>query len=209
MRTVEDDLWIYFGYPNEFWRNKCTVCREKVGTLKVPVPECIDCWKVEIWSQSPWFVEDMVSAGYGSGDGGADSYGTNHNGRLPQPGGGSCIDGHLGESWHPGSLSGGQDRLYWLAFELAARYGSAFVAKVSKHPLQVVRTGEPLAQYPCSPTDNLLMIYATSVKEREQIRQAVCHALGLDASAAADIPVRRGCWLYDPILGPWQSWEKR
>ena len=66
MRTVEDDLWIYFGYPNEFWRNKCTVCREKVGTLKVPVPECIDCWKVEIWSQSPWFVEEMVSAGYGS-----------------------------------------------------------------------------------------------------------------------------------------------
>lgn len=171
MRTLEDDLWIYFGYPNEYWRKKCAACREKVLKLKTPVPECIDCWKVEIWSQSSWFQ----GAETGVHSGGAD----------------------------------GLTHLYLLAFELAARYGVSFVAKISKYPIQVVRTGEPPGQYPDVKTDCLLMIYATSVQEREHIRQDICRVLGLDPAAAINIPVRRGCWLYDPILGPWQTWELR
>lgn len=165
MRTLEDDLWLYFGYPNEHWRNRCAVCRGKVGELRSPVPECIDCWKVEVWSRSPWLVE--------------------------------CV----------GEAEDAPDRLTRLAFELATRFGGGFVAKMSKYPIQVVRTGEPSDQYPQSETDNLLMIYATSVGERDKIRRAVCEVLGLDLSTAENIPVRRGCWLYDPILGPWQTWK--
>ncbi len=141
MRTLEDDLWIYFGHPNEYWRNKCSRCREKVRRLKVPVLECLACWKVEIWSGSPWFLEAMGQPAH---------------------------EMHQAD----GLQSCGLERLCSLAFKLALQGGADFIAKISKHPIQVVRTGEPSSQ-----------------------------------EASGNIPVRRGCWLYDPILGPWQAWE--
>ncbi|MGI6621018.1 MAG: hypothetical protein ACOX35_06200 [Bacillota bacterium] len=205
MRTLEDELWVYFGCPNRYWRDKCAACREKVGRFKGPVAECIDCWKVEIWGQSPWLLDAM-----GSHD---SPRGSAHHGRcknhrhLPQRAGSACIEELLGESLYPEGMPVGLGVLHRLALQLALRQGYAFVAKLSKHPLHVVRTGEPLTQYPEQETDNLLMIYASSVPERDEIRQAVCHILGLELRRAADIPVRRGCWVYDPILGPWQTWK--
>lgn len=176
MRTLEDDLWIYFGHPNEYWRNKCSRCREKVRRLKVPVLECLACWKVEIWSGSPWFLEAMGQPAH---------------------------EMHQAD----GLQSCGLERLCSLAFKLALQGGADLIAKISKHPIQVVRTGEPSSQYPEAKTDHLLMIYASSVEERESIRLKICSVLGFASEASGNIPVRRGCWLYDPILGPWQAWE--
>ncbi len=206
MRTLEDDLWVYFGHPNEYWRNKCFACREKALELKIPVPECINCWKIEVWSQSPWFLDANTSPGIT-----CDPYDAYHYEPLFRP---HISRPHTGllTARNPvcpgGRLTNGLDRMYLLAFKLAARTGAGFVAKISKHPLQVVSTGEPLSQYPDAGVDFLLMIYASLIKERDEIRQAICTVLGIDVLAAGTIPVRRGCWLYDHILGPWQDWHE-
>ena len=99
--------------------------------------------------------------------------GSAHHGRcknhrhLPQRAGSACIEELLGESLYPEGMPVGLGVLHRLALQLALRQGYAFVAKLSKHPLHVVRTGEPLTQYPEQETDNLLMIYASSVPERD------------------------------------------
>lgn len=168
MRTLEDAVWTYFGYPNEHWTDKCSNCRKKVIEEKLPaslVPECINCWKIEIWSQSPWLMQFGLS------------------------------------STDPGFLFGLACKL-----ALALDTGGSFVAKLSKYPIQVVRSGEPLNQYPKAATDRLLMVYASSISERDELLQAICRALGISHLLGPNIPVRRGCWLYDGFLGPWQEW---
>jgi hypothetical protein len=80
------------------------------------------------------------------------------------------------------------------------------IAKASRAPIQVVRTGMPETGYPDSAVDDLLVLYAQSIRERESLRGLVQVSLGLSAEAANLIPVRRGCWRFDAVLGPWQSW---
>ena len=187
MKTIEDDVWVYYGYPNEYWRQKCKTCRHKVLDSKRPQPECINCWKVEIWSESPWLLEAEAST---------------------QPFG----DGAF--AFICGFLSGLDaeenmerlKRVHGLAFRLYLQLGARLVAKVSKYPIQLVRTGEPLIQYPNSKKDFLFMIYASSIRERDELRRAVCRILHVDPSVIGTIPVRRGCWVYENILGPWQKW---
>jgi hypothetical protein len=80
------------------------------------------------------------------------------------------------------------------------------VAKASRAPIQVVRTGVPGTGYPDPAMDDLLVLYARSIAEREDLRRLVQASLGLSCEAAGLIPVRRGCWRFDEVLGPWQSW---
>lgn len=81
------------------------------------------------------------------------------------------------------------------------------VAKASRAPIQVVRTGIPESGYGDLIVDDLLVLYAGSISEREALRDLVRAALDLPASAAWLIPVRRGCWRFDSVLGPWQGWH--
>lgn len=83
---------------------------------------------------------------------------------------------------------------------------SPVIAKASRAPIQVVRTGVPHTGYPDTATDDLLILYARSIAERETLRRLVQVSLGLSHEAAVLIPVRRGCWRFDRVLGPWQSW---
>jgi hypothetical protein len=80
------------------------------------------------------------------------------------------------------------------------------IAKASRAPIQVVRTGVPETGYPDLDVDDLLVLYARSIAERESLRRLVQVSLGLSPEEAALIPVRRGCWRFDAVLGPWQSW---
>ena len=67
-------------------------------------------------------------------------------------------------------------------------------------PLRSVFTGQKMC------IRDRLMAYASTIREREGLRQAICRQLAMNPLKAEDIPVRRGCWLYDDILGPWQGW---
>lgn len=78
--------------------------------------------------------------------------------------------------------------------------------KVSKSPIHVVRTGIPRDGYPGTDSDYLLMAYAGKISEREELRNSLCVALDMPPDKARQIPVRRGCWLYDEVLGPWAKW---
>jgi hypothetical protein len=89
--------------------------------------------------------------------------------------------------------------------ETVARQTDA-VIKVSKLPIHVVRTGVPRDGYPGTDFDYLLMAYAENISEREELRHSLCLALGMEPAKAEQIPVRRGCWLYDEMLGPWTEW---
>lgn len=82
------------------------------------------------------------------------------------------------------------------------------VAKVSLRKIRVERTGLPLSGYPTSELDRLLVAYAQTCVERNALRRGLCALLGLDVALGKDIPVRRGCWLYDDILGPWVEWAR-
>jgi len=60
----------------------------------------------------------------------------------------------------------------------------------------VGRTGVPHTGYPDTATDDLLILYARSIAERETLRRLVQVSLGLSHEAAVLIPVRRGCWRF-------------
>lgn len=161
MRVTEDGVWRYYNCPDPFWSAKCRACREKVALLRIPVEECVDCWKVEIWRPT-----------------GADF--------------GPAVDClHLG--------------------------GIAVVAKESRAPIQVVRSGIPLSAYPRETTQHLLILYAGRIAERDLLLRAAQGALirlsreeGAGSFRAdpcvPELPIRRGCWRYDDVLGPWQTW---
>jgi hypothetical protein len=159
LRITEDTVWRYYNCPDPHWSSKCRDCREKVNRLRVPVQECVDCWKLEIWRHSAAFTgrEEL-----------------NFDGLMDQ------------------------------VSVIAA--GAPPVAKASRAPIQVVRTGVPQAGYPDLVTDDLLVFYARSISEREMLRELVKEALMLTECQARLIPVRRGCWRFDPILGPWLRW---
>lgn len=80
------------------------------------------------------------------------------------------------------------------------------MAKVSRDETPVVRSGVPFDGYPTEDNDYLLMIYARNIRERDDLTGLVALVAGLDCARASLLPVRRGCWLYDSFLGPWQAW---
>ncbi len=89
--------------------------------------------------------------------------------------------------------------------ETVARQTGA-VIKVSKEPIPVIRSGVPEEGYPKADLDYLLMGYAESIPERDALRQSLSVALSVNPAKADRIPVRRGCWFYDEMLGPWTKW---
>lgn len=199
LRTLEDEVWVYFGSPSDYWQDKCTKCRGKLLGQKVPVyevHECINCWKIEVWRQSPWFQKAIDSLGVAKSSS-ADFHGESISSDFFE-----LYD--FGGSLH--FFSKGPDYLFGLACKLAIQSDGNFVAKLSKYPIQVVPSGEPPNQYPDILADRLLMVYASSIRERNELRLAICGVLAINPLLAEIIPVRRGCWLYDDILGPWQKW---
>ncbi len=204
LRTVEDAVWTYFGYPSKFWQDKCSNCREKILQRSMPVsevPECLNCWKIEVWSQSPWFLESVSRLDPTWAFENVLDYMPSY--RCEPSHGDSNNHSDFSSSLIPLDTS---DSLFGLACNLAMHSGELFVAKLARYPIQVVRSGEPGNQYPNVVTDRLLMAYASTIREREGLRQAICRQLAMNPLKAEDIPVRRGCWLYDDILGPWQGW---
>lgn len=152
---VEGPVWRYFNCPDPYWSEKCSVCRRKISETREPCPECVNCWKIEVWE---------------------------HGKAYPR------VD---------------FDRLM---DELHLRAGFPIIAKASRGLIQVVRTGVPLEGYSGLPVDGLLLLYGRSIGEREVLRELVREVLGLSQGEAGLIPVRRGCWRFDSLLGPWQSW---
>ncbi|HHW17406.1 MAG TPA: hypothetical protein GXX30_00655 [Firmicutes bacterium] len=169
MRFLEDAVWRYYGWPNDFWASKCALCRDVVARFRKPVPECINCWKIEVWSKGKTIGESLIG-----------------------------LRDELQEELRFGMLDN-------LAQAITVTVGSA-MSKISKCPIQVVRTGLPRVGYPEVPTDFVLIIYATTIGERDRLRRLVCDILCLPTGRAAEIPVRRGCWMYDDVLGPWTTW---
>lgn len=148
IRVTEDGVWRYYNCPDRVWSEKCRRCRQIVAETRAPAEECLNCWKVEIWS--------LESA-------------TEQDGLI----------------------------------EALTQMGHKIVAKASRAPILVVRTGDPMDAYP-SPeieTANLLMLYAGSEEERDALRRDTEQALG-----SVRLPIRRGCWRYDSLLGPWEIW---
>ncbi len=93
-----------------------------------------------------------------------------------------------------------QDRLVGMLMQrgVGMRSGGQIIAKASRAPILVVRTGMPPETYPSMNLSYLLMLYAESIEERELLRH--------ESEVSIRLPVRRGCWRYDDVLGPWQSW---
>ena len=87
--------------------------------------------------------------------------------------------------------------------EKLCRIERGVVAKLSHNPILVVRSGIPQRGYPPLREDSLLMIYAQRIKERDHLVRVLAKVTDLVPSL---LPVRRGCWLYDSTLGPWQDW---
>lgn len=53
MKTLEDAVWIYFGYPNPNWTRKCRSCLEEVRLTRTAGREALTCWHLEIWEHGP------------------------------------------------------------------------------------------------------------------------------------------------------------
>lgn len=195
MLTLEDAVWIYYGYPNRDWKSKCQRCREQVLTHRKPVGECINCWKLEIWGQGEFlnralrnqpthWLHDPVNA---------------------WPKSTNCMSDKVSGEGNSDRTGLVRKKLQFLVERLVFFSGSS-VAKVSKYPIHVIRSGVPIDAYPCVKLDFLLMVYARSLKQRDELRALLCDLLPVDRRFATRIPVRRGCWIYDDILGPWQEW---
>lgn len=167
MKVVEDGVWRYYNCPDPLWSDKCRHCREKVDQAKTPVEECLNCWKVEVWSLGAAMRRFRADRGE----------------RLPRF----------------------VEEQGFLVDEMLLR-GVQVIAKASRAPILVVRTGTPLSAYPQETTDYLLMLYARTIAERDLLRARAEEVLGLAPEAAPALPVRRGCWRYDDLLGPWESW---
>ncbi len=167
MKVVEDGVWRYYNCPDPAWSEKCRHCREMVALNRAPVEECLNCWKIEVWSLGPAMRQFRSSMGQG-------------------------LSTFVEEQAH-------------LIDALLTR-GIPVVAKASRAPILVVRTGIPGAAYPPESTDYLLMLYAQTIAERDSLRGEAEAVLGLTPDKAPGLPVRRGCWRYDDVLGPWESW---
>lgn len=224
MRITEDGVWRHFNCPDPHWSEKCRSCREGVARIRSPVPECLNCWKVEVWS-----LGTTMRQFRGVGEVPFSTYAVEQD---------------------------------YLVGALMQR-GYRVIAKASRAPILVVRSGVPLEAYPSEETDCLLILYARNIAERDELRSAAEAVLGsvgsagsgglgglggaggllggreeaaaahivsrvalgvasgvaLDPGAAEDtapcsstslpehvLPIRRGCWRYDDVLGPWETW---
>lgn len=130
--------------------------------LKKPVIECINCWKIELWSKS------------------------------------IVLTGKFDKEVFRNPL----ERI----MEDQRLLGCMLIAKASINPVIVVRSGIPFDSYPDGETDYLLMFYTTTISERDKLRDLLCQVIGIGQDMAERIPVRRGCWMYDDILGLWTTW---
>ena len=130
-----------------------------------------------------------------------------------------CIDCWKVEIWkEPRRDSRGPEDGFTRLVDSLMASGLHVVAKASRAPILVVRTGVPPDAYPSVPVAYLLMLYANSISDRDVLRRAAEGILisyegewpkrGLrpEARRFPSLPVRRGCWRYDDVLGPWQSW---
>lgn len=81
-------------------------------------------------------------------------------------------------------------------------------AKVSRGQIRIMKTGEPPDGYPSRGTDRLLILYATSVEARDTLRKTVAQWANALAGERL-IPVRRGCWGLEDLLGDWRTWDAR
>ncbi|MBE3520114.1 MAG: hypothetical protein IMW97_07410 [Firmicutes bacterium] len=79
------------------------------------------------------------------------------------------------------------------------RRGVFSFAKVSREPVRVVNTGEPPDGHPMIITDRVLILYATSLEERDSVRKAVAEWANAEG-VEPFIPVRRGCWGLEDLL---------
>lgn len=120
-----------------------------------------------------------------------------------------CLNCWKIEAWSPD-----MERLDSLIDGLAAR-GVDVVAKASRAPILVVKTGIPLEAYPPEEVDYLLILYARDIAERDALRREAEAVLSGQEERDAEgpvrtrgpiLPIRRGCWKYDQTLGPWQTW---
>jgi hypothetical protein len=97
--------------------------------------------------------------------------------------------------------------------------GTHVIAKASRAPILIVRSGIPLRAYPPDTVDYMLMLYASRIAERDLLLQSASEALAADEAGEGGrssppgapqeglpLPFRRGCWRYDEVLGPWQAW---
>ena len=172
----EDGVWRYYGSDSN-WTEKCWLCREKVLSLRKPVKECVDCWKVEVWEQGGFAktcsLKRKSFLNLPLGD-----YSVNNNVPVPET-----------------------------LMEVMYLLEDGLLAKITMGPIQVVRTGLP-AEYPSVAIDRLLLLYANSIGERDRLLGSLKKAAALLCGEEVNfsLPVRRGCWRYDPILGPWQEW---
>lgn len=212
LRVVEGSVWRYYNCPDPWWSSKCRACREKVALLRAPVEECVNCWKVEIWKRGAAFV-GLGALDFDRVMDRIDAVVSSRSELRPES---SRADARE-PAWPVVKPSP-------VAKAPPVAKASLPVAKASRAPIQVVSTGVPREGYgvmadevgagrECSqgvtsfaPVDDLLVLYAKSISERELLRDLVRDALGLSAGAAELIPVRRGCWRFDRILGPWQEW---
>ncbi|MGE5578464.1 MAG: hypothetical protein ACM3WU_00350 [Bacillota bacterium] len=134
----------------------------------------MNCWKVEVWS-----LGNAMQAFR------------------------SALARAEGSDWpHEAPLTTFALEQDFLIGELMLR-GHKAIAKASRAPILVVRTGVPLDGYPKPgiEIDYLLMLYAVSIEERDRLRRDAEQVLGI-----AGLPIRRGCWRFDDLLGPWETW---
>ena len=135
-----------------------------------------------------------------------------------------CIDCWKVEIWaEPLEGNPGPHDEFTGLVDFVTESGYRVVAKASRAPILVVRTGMPRDAYPESPTAYLLMLYAKDISERDALRDAAescLSSLSSDFTGRGEpmsclaagflrtkrLPVRRGCWRFDDVLGPWQSW---
>jgi len=194
---------------SSYWSQKCGACREYVARTHTPSRECINCWKIEVWSKSPVLL-DLKSF---------------RSNTTPQsPASAQMIPGRDPEDTHEGEPDSFSNRefleslVHGVFSRILVHTGGKsrssiqplslqrFAAKTSKHPIQVVVTGIPRDAYPAEATDYLLMLYASNIEERDFLRNLLCDVLSLGREHAGKFPVRRGCWVYEDILGPWPTW---
>lgn len=196
LRTVEDPVWVYYRCPNEYWAKRCATCRESARDTKKPGPLCINCWKIEVWSSSPLLatLAETCSPPVTLLD-------SIHS---PDPKPRERQNQTHADSKNLQALEYLMLRTFSLAEEIS--WADRLVAKISKVPIQVVRTGVPEDSYPACETDYLLMFYAEKISQRDFLQHVLQRIINTPGNPCTLFPVRRGCWIYDDMLRPWKTW---
>jgi len=121
---------------------------------------------------------------------------------------------HL-ELWEHGKLMRSRPGLYptfqeacTALIEILQNLGLFSTAKLSRGNIKVIRTGEPADGYPSLGTDRLLILYALSERTRDAIKNEMTRWAKAPGGECL-IPVRRGCWGLEDMLGDWRKWNER